>query len=265
MASTGMKLRAGDWVEVKSPHEIAQTLDAEGTLDGLPFMPEMLDYCGRRFRVLRQAEKTCIEIPAGGYLIREFRKNDVFLLEGLRCNGADHAGCQRQCTLFWKKAWLRKIDLGQSDIGTDQVSRESLCPSLKTMTEPGRYFCQSTELIRAAKSEPMGQIQIVMKCFRDVRSGAVGVLEMIRLISFPVYRKIRDHWSGRPRLIGPLKRTPVGTLGLQPGEIVQIKSLKEMQATLDHSGRNRGLVCDIELEKFCGMKFPAPRARDLSE
>ena len=43
------RFRAGDRVLVRSPEEILATLDADGTLDGLPFMPEMLDWCGKPF------------------------------------------------------------------------------------------------------------------------------------------------------------------------------------------------------------------------
>ena len=79
-----VSLRPGDFVDVRGPSEILGTLDANGTLDSLPFMPEMVELVGR-FRVLRRAEKTCLESPPGKYVIREFRKSDVFLLEGLRC------------------------------------------------------------------------------------------------------------------------------------------------------------------------------------
>ena len=53
------KLRAGDWVEVRSKEEILRTLDATGRLDGLPFMPQMFQYCGQRFKVFKRAHKTC--------------------------------------------------------------------------------------------------------------------------------------------------------------------------------------------------------------
>ena len=56
------KLRAGDRVIVRSPEEILSTLDADGTLDGLPFMPEMLERCGKPFRVERRVEKTCVDV-----------------------------------------------------------------------------------------------------------------------------------------------------------------------------------------------------------
>ena len=77
---------------------------------------------------------------------------------------------------------------------------------------------------------------------------------MMSLVIVPLYRKVRDRVAGRPRLSGKLTKTPVGTLGLKPGELVEIKTLAEMQETLDTKGRNRGLVCDIELEKFCGTR-----------
>src|ERR1041384_6794496 len=56
---TGKRLMPGDVVEVRSAGEILSTLDADGTLDKLPFMPEMLAFCGRQFRVTAQAFKTC--------------------------------------------------------------------------------------------------------------------------------------------------------------------------------------------------------------
>jgi hypothetical protein len=80
----------------------------------------------------------------------------------------------------------------------------------------------------------------------------VSVVEMTRLIAAPALRKVRDLLFGRPRLLGTLNKTPAGTLNLQPGELVEILSQEEVRATLDSRGRNRGLVCDIELTEFCG-------------
>jgi hypothetical protein len=34
--------RAGDFVEVRSGEDILATLDQDGCVDGMPFMPEML-------------------------------------------------------------------------------------------------------------------------------------------------------------------------------------------------------------------------------
>ena len=51
-------LRPGEWVEVRSKEEILATLGPDATHERLPFMPEMLQYCGRRFRVVKSAYKT---------------------------------------------------------------------------------------------------------------------------------------------------------------------------------------------------------------
>ena len=50
-AGTKLYLRPGEWVEVLSQAEILATLNDDGTLDGLPFMPEMLTHCGSRYKV----------------------------------------------------------------------------------------------------------------------------------------------------------------------------------------------------------------------
>src|SRR3989441_399781 len=47
------RLRPGDLAEIRAADEILQTLDVDGTLDYLPFMPERVEFCGRRFRTPR--------------------------------------------------------------------------------------------------------------------------------------------------------------------------------------------------------------------
>ena len=43
-------------------------------------------------------------------------KNAVFL-EGLRCDGSAHGGCQRGCLFFWKEAWLKPRQSGAGKTG----------------------------------------------------------------------------------------------------------------------------------------------------
>ena len=95
---------AGELVEVRSREEILGTLDADGRLENLPFMPEMLPYCGRQFRVFKRAHKTCDFVNKTG--VRALP--GAVHLEGLRCDGAAHGGCQAQCLYFWKDAWLKR-------------------------------------------------------------------------------------------------------------------------------------------------------------
>src|SRR5580765_5516779 len=93
----------GDLVEVRSEAEILATLDEKGRLDKLPFMPEMLKFSGKRFRVARRALKTCVDD-------QETRSLDgTVFLEEVRCDGASHNGCGRACLIFWKEAWLKPV------------------------------------------------------------------------------------------------------------------------------------------------------------
>ena len=79
----------GNWVEVRSKEEILQTLDQDGRLDGMPFMPEMLGFCGKRFQVYKSAHKTCDTV----FPLRSRRVDDTVHLQ-TRCNGQSHGGCQ---------------------------------------------------------------------------------------------------------------------------------------------------------------------------
>ena len=48
--------------------------------------------------------------------------------------------------------------------------------------------------------------------------------------------------------------TPSGSLGLQPGEIVEVKSKDEIFATLDEKDETQGLRFDSEMLKYCGQR-----------
>ena len=84
--------RVGDLVEVRSQREILATLDHEGKLDGVPFMPEMAEHCGRRFLVYRRAEKVFLDHH---YYVAGLKS--TVLLEDVRCGGASHKRPWRRC------------------------------------------------------------------------------------------------------------------------------------------------------------------------
>src|SRR5215213_6054685 len=88
-------LRIGEVVRVKSVDEILATLDENGRLDALPFMPEMLRFAGQQFPVYRRAIKACDTANWTGM----HRMHNAVHLEGLRCDGSAHGGCQAGCLL----------------------------------------------------------------------------------------------------------------------------------------------------------------------
>src|SRR6476469_1938553 len=104
-------MRAGDTVELRPPGEILATLDENGCLDGLPFMPEMLSYFGQRFTVTAQVARACDTVNYSG--VRRLR--DTVMLDDLRCDGSGHAGCGAQCRFYWKEAWLQSASSSTGD------------------------------------------------------------------------------------------------------------------------------------------------------
>jgi hypothetical protein len=62
---------------------------------------------------------------------------------------------------------------------------------------------------------------------------------------------------GRPfyEVSGEQKKTGSAGLDLQTGELVEVKSFGEIQATLDSQGRNRGLSFEPEMALHCGRRY----------
>jgi hypothetical protein len=271
-----LNLRIGEVVEVRSQEEILATLDRNGELESLPFMPEMLQFCGRRFRVHRRAVKLCDTIDWTGM----HRMENAVHLEGLRCDGHSHGGCQAGCLLYWKEAWLKRVEPSAPDAAGELLEPRSQPepPSTvntliaATRADGGRaaagdetFSCQATRLINAAPVRlPWWDAR---QYIRDVRSGNAGAGAMIRFLAIMLFNKSQGAnrrflpgmllihgGKNYPFIDGRLKRTPKETLNLQPGELVQVKSKEEIVQTLDEGNANRGLKFDVEMLKYCGQR-----------
>jgi hypothetical protein len=244
------ELRPGDLVEVKSAEEILQTLDGDGTLDKLPFMPEMIEYCGKRLRVSKRVVKTCTSGSKAGSSIRLFRTDDVVHLEQVRCSGADHDGCQKACTIFWREAWLRKVE-NSSALAEAGAGSELLRARLKTLASPKIYFCQASEILKATNH--MSRKERFTKCASEIHAGNCGIWEMaVRIGTWTV-------WRIRRLILGPYARgtntsTPVETLNLKAGEWVEVKPIESIVQTLDKGANNRGLWFSPDMRLSCGQR-----------
>ena len=263
-----LNLRVGEIVEVRSEAEILATLDARAELESLPFMPEMLQFCGRRFRVDKLAVKLCDTISSTGM----YRMRNAVHLEGLRCDGQAHGGCQAGCLIYWKEAWLKRVPAGGPDPAPDPAAPGCTHAGLLAATHrPGsapeneRFSCQATELLRAAPTAvpPWDVGQYV----RDVRTGNASLVATIRALAIGLFNEYQDlsrRFLPRPLRIrggtrlpfiqGRLDRTPDGTLDLQPGELVRIRSKQEIVETLDGNNSNRGLSFDPEMLWYSGRQ-----------
>ena len=247
------RLRAGDRVIVCSPEEILSTLDADGTLEGLPFMPEMLDWCGKPFRVQRRVEKTCVEADSPIDSTRRFAGNNVVLLEGPRCDGHGHDGCKRGCRIFWKEDWLRTIEDADTSTPIAEGELTKLRAHLKVRADEHRYFCQSTELCKATEAFPgRRKPWMVRIAFREVRNGDRSLPEIAGLFVRWCWQMLRNAAAGEWFIRGTNTQTPVASLDLKAGEIVRVKSRDQIAETLGHNGRNRGMSISTEMTRCCG-------------
>lgn len=244
------RLTRGQLVEVRSAREIAATLDADGKLDGVPFMPEMAIQCGRRFRVFRRADITCVE----GHGLR--RMNAAVFLEDVRCDGSAHDGCQRRCLIFWKEAWLKPVDVIGSPLNVDQRLESEAASALVNLPtrENSRYLCQSTVLATATVDLPSWNL---LPFVSQVRDGELTVTRFIQIAALAVLNLFRKSLGFKEigRLAGAKSRSSKTTLGLQAGEWVRVKSHEEIKQTLNSTSRNRGLLFEPEMSDYSGQCF----------
>jgi hypothetical protein len=284
------RFRAGDVVEVRSKAEILATLDEQGCIDGLPFMPEMFKFCGQRVQVRAVAHKTC---DVAQQTLKVRRLHSTVHLGNLRCDGSAHGGCQADCTLFWNDAWLKPAEASsppdRGAAGTSPTAPRCTEVMLQTQTlahaeaaaaEP-IYACQATKLFDA--TTPLSKWEeYVQQHVYDVKSGNHTVGRVVRVIWLSGLRKLTHAVEGirfvygvcwrvrdwmHQRLTGretpslfktvkPLEKTPTGRLGLKPGERVRIKPKLEIEKTLGKFGKNRGLTFDPqEMAPYCGGTY----------
>ena len=99
-----LNLQPGELVEVRSREEVLATLDGYGYNKGLLHMPEMLEFCGKRFRVYKRVDRFVLEHTG------EFRRmKNTVLLDNVLCDGWGGA-CDRSCFFFWREAWLKRVE-----------------------------------------------------------------------------------------------------------------------------------------------------------
>lgn len=287
-SSSALHFKAGDWVEVRSREEILRTLDKDGCLDNLPFMPEMFAFCDQRFRVYKRAHKTCDTV----FPVRGRRMDRAVHLE-TRCDGQAHGGCQAGCLLFWKEDWLKpagrtsqkKTARHAATPPRDPESEESqICNESQVFAgsqayNPNggapRFKCQATQLPYATKDLDSWDVR---QYFEDYFSGNVGLRQLLDGLVYSMYYRLSQAgiglgpamrwfydkfhplWHGTqfPRKCGRIpvgEPTPTATLDLQPGELVRIKSYQDILNTLDTENKNRGLLFDAEMVPYCGGSY----------
>jgi hypothetical protein len=286
--TSSSRLKAADWVQVRTKDEILKTLDGRGQLEALPFMPEMFDFCGRRFKVLKRAHKTCD--PPNGIHGRSMPR--AVHLEGVRCNGAAHGGCQHGCLIFWKDEWLKKLDDpneaggSDSDLGHLEAVQETACAEADVWagvvandrpldSDGPRYVCQSTQVALATRPLRWWDarqyledctsrnvhptellVSFVFFLLHQLASAGIGLGSPVRWL-YDAVQRIRGGtpYPFRTGMLPKGVKTPSAPLDLQPGELVRVRSYQEILGTISETGHNRGMWFGEEMVPFCGRTY----------
>ena len=235
----------GDVVEVRSAAEILATLDRNGTLDRLPFMPEMLAFCGRQFRIAARAFKTCVDDGE----MRQF--DETVLLEEVRCDGGSHASCDRGCLIFWKAAWLKKPGESPAQPATEGLVNANDLGSLAMKN--GEFFCQSSEILNASQPLPWWQPK---QYLWDLKYNRAPFSLAAKSFAIAVYNKVAARFrlqSWRAVTGSSTSGNGHKSLDLKPGELVRVRPLEQIKATLDADGKNQKMLFAPAMADYCGQ------------
>ncbi len=246
----GAGIRPGDYVAVRALAEIEATLDGQRTLQGLPFMREMEAYCGKIFRVHRRVDHiNDMRNKTGPRRLRH-----CVTLSNVRCDGADHAGCEAECQILWKDAWLQRVPAPMAlPKPVPAVQNNQRTDAASEPAAGQTFFCQMTRLWEA--SEPLST-RDVRYYLRPLLSGNVGIRDyLVAMLTrvFNIAQRLRGG-AGYPHMAAPSAagRTPAGLHSFQSGDAVRVCSKNAIAATLGPNGRNRGLWFDRDMVRYCG-------------
>jgi hypothetical protein len=275
---TPIRCKAGERVKVRSAEDILATLDTDGCSHGMPFMPEMLRYCGGTFPVFKSAHKTC-----DSTYYRDGRYMEDTVMLDLRCDGSGHDGCEAKCLMFFRLEWLEPVEPGrdwrlppsprQDTTGRDEAWLRATTKRIEANGET-RYRCQATQHLAATRSFKANDWGMFLA---DFRSGNASLREVARAMLLQYAFKLRQlpfGWSVWTALYERLHRFIYGTrnpffvgripmgaptpdvrIGLKEGEYVRVRTLEEIETTLNANSRNRGLSFNPEMSPFCGGTY----------
>jgi len=280
-----VSLRVGDWVQVRREAEVLSTLDERGCLDGLPFMPQLLDRCGKQFRVRRRAHKLCDTVNETGAR----RMRDAVFLDDAPCDGRAQGSCEMECPIVWKEAWLTRIagpERNEEDGSGDTngapaarlhelVYRNTQPPDKQNGTSGPVYSCQATQIPHATSRLSVWDLR---QYAEDFTSGNAGLGEIISVLFLLIYNTIATAGVGlgsamrwcydtvqklrggspypcRPGRLSRQSRTPSLRLDLRPGDLVTVRSHAEILETVTEDLLNRGMSFHPDMVRHCGRSF----------
>jgi hypothetical protein len=125
-------------------------------------------------------------------------------------------------------------------------------PGIDAPTPGNSLLCQIETAHEGGRMRRPGIFYLPLRLLQILRAG--GVKHALQTTVFPRIAALRDRvrgnqHEGRPSAVAD------EALHLEPGDIVEVKALDEILATLDEKGRFRGLTFTPEMRQHCGKRF----------
>jgi hypothetical protein len=129
-------------------------------------------------------------------------------------------------------------------------------------SQPGHdpSLCQIESAQGGGRLRRPGSLYVAGRILHNLRNH--GLLYTLRATFGPRISAVRKRFRGRQAVVS----TPVvenEVLALSAGEIVEVKSLREILRTLDDKGKYRGLVFTPEMRKHCGKRYRVYKRLEL--
>ncbi len=124
-------------------------------------------------------------------------------------------------------------------------------PAPAEKESPSEDMCQQEDASFFSRLRRPAFAFPALRMLQTVKKGGPGY--MVRRGMDYVRRRSRGSGGPKPAVKRPFD--PDEVLNLQPGDLVQVKSLEEIRATLDARGKNRGLLFTDDMRGFAGKQF----------
>jgi hypothetical protein len=129
------------------------------------------------------------------------------------------------------------------------------------MEKNGRdELCQIENAQAAGTLRRPGSLYVPWRIFWNMKQH--GFRYAVRLTARAQWKNVRKRLGLEPPC-APTPRCDDAMLNLQPGEWVEVKTLEEIQRTLDPMGRNHGLVFTPEMKKHLGKRYRVYKRLEL--
>jgi hypothetical protein len=247
------RFSVGDTVRILDIEKIQQTLGEDSMLDGCLMTEQMYLHCGQLHTIVKVVDNIFLEQDNRMYRT----KASLYALDKLYCNGICNESsnrCDKSCYLFWHENWLSSDELNNksfkqvnnkngdkdfvSNTGNNQYTVSG--KQLRTDWDPNNKNCQLKHIRKTT---------IKNSIFNCIYQYIVHSITNIKKYIVCFYRSFKNNKATRPQ------STYSDESVIYPGDIVKVKSKKEISSMLDSNRKYMGCFFMNEMYDCCEREY----------